>query len=51
MYVPKWYVNNESKKIEKLYYKYRKLMFAEAYRILDDEALAEDAVSEAFFQV
>lgn len=44
-------INNESKKIEKLYYKYRKLMFAEAYQILDDEALAEDAVSEAFVRI
>lgn len=38
-------------KIEKLYYMYRNLMFTEAYRILNDKALAEDAVSESFVRI
>lgn len=38
-------------KVEKLYYEYRKLMYKEAYAILDDKTLAEDAVSESFIRI
>ena len=39
------------KKLERLYYEYRNLMFMEANRILNDKALAEDAVSESFVRI
>jgi len=42
---------SERTKAETLYYKYRKLMFKEAYQIINDIALAEDCVSEAFIRV
>lgn len=38
-------------KVEKLYYEYRKLMYKEAYAILEDKTLAEDAVSESFIRI
>lgn len=38
-------------KIERLFYKYRNLMFREAYFILNDSHLAEDAVSESFIRI
>lgn len=38
-------------KVEKLYYQYRKLMYKEAYAILEDKTLAEDAVSESFIRI
>lgn len=46
--------NDEETKEEKiafLYDKYSKLMKAEAYKILNDHALAEDAVHQAFIKV
>lgn len=38
-------------KFERLYYKYRKLMYVSAKEILKDDALAEDAVHEAFIKL
>lgn len=38
-------------KIERLYYAYRKLMYKEAFRILNNHTLAEDAVSESFIRI
>ena len=38
-------------KLERLYYKYRDIMFAEAYKVLKEKNLAEDAVSEAFIRI
>ena len=35
-------------KAERLYYNYRTLMYTEAFRILQDKHLAEDAVQESF---
>ena len=34
-------------KAERLYEKYRYLMYSEAYKILQDERLAEDAVQQS----
>lgn len=42
---------NNSDKIEKLYDKYKSLMYKEAYRILNDNGLAEDAVHQSFIKV
>lgn len=41
----------ERTKAEQLYYKYRKLMYKEAYAIINDITLAEDCVSEAFVRI
>lgn len=38
-------------KVERLYYAYRKLLYKEAYAILNDKHLAEDAVSETFIRI
>lgn len=38
-------------KAEALYYEYRRLMYKEAYEILKDKMLAEDAVSESFIRI
>ena len=38
-------------KVERLYYKYRNLMYKEAYEILEDTYLAEDAVAESFIRI
>ncbi len=38
-------------KFERLYYKYRRLMFTCAKEILKDDVLAEDAVHEAFLRL
>lgn len=38
-------------KVEKLYYTYRNTMYEEAYNVLNDQSLAEDAVSEAFVRI
>lgn len=38
-------------KVEKLYYTYRNTMYEEAYNVLNDSSLAEDAVSEAFVRI
>lgn len=38
-------------KAERLYFKYRNLMFKEAFAILDDKTLAEDAIMESFERV
>lgn len=38
-------------KVERLYYDHRKLMYKEAYLILRDKHLAEDALSEAFVKI
>lgn len=42
---------DKADKITKLYDKYSKLMRAEAYNILKDYALAEDAVHQAFIKI
>ena len=42
---------SDSKKIEELYYKYRSIMYKEAYKILQDSGLSEDAVQQAFIKV
>lgn len=50
-------MNNEIKnnqihnKIEHLFHTYKKLMFKEAYFILNDKYLAEDAVMESFIRI
>lgn len=41
----------EKSKFEKIYFRYRKLMFYCANQILQDEKLAEDAVQEAFLKI
>ncbi len=41
----------EKTKFEKLYTKYRRLMFCAAYDILNDAQSAEDAVHEAFIRI
>lgn len=41
----------EKEKFEKLYYKYRNLMFWVANDVLKDDWLAEDAVNEAFIRI
>lgn len=41
----------EKSKFEKLYYKYRNLMYYCAREILKDDRLAEDAVQEAFLRL
>lgn len=41
----------DSLKVERLYFTYRKLMCKEAYDILRDWHLAEDAVSESFIRI
>lgn len=41
----------EKSKFEKIYYKYRNLMYYCAREILKDDQLAEDAVQEAFFKL
>lgn len=38
-------------KVERLYDTYRKLLYKEAYAILNDKHLAEDAVSETFIRI
>ena len=38
-------------KFERLYYKYRRLMFTCAKEILKDDVLAEDTVHEAFLRL
>lgn len=38
-------------KAERLYYNYRTLMYTEAFRILQDKHLAEDAVQESFERI
>lgn len=42
---------NKKTKLEKLYYTYRQQMFQEAFSILEDKSLAEDAVSESFVRI
>lgn len=43
--------NNSNKKIEILYNKYRNLMYSEAFKILKEQQLAEDAVQQAFIKI
>jgi len=43
--------SNDEEKIRRLYINYRKLMFKEAYAILKDHALAEDAVHNSFVKI
>lgn len=43
--------NDNNSKLEKLYYTYRSLMYTEAYRILSDRSLSEDAVNESFIRI
>ncbi len=42
---------NKKTKLENLYYTYRQSMFQEAFSILEDKSLAEDAVSESFVRI
>ena len=42
---------NKKNKVETLYYTYRHIMFKEAFEILKDQSLAEDAVNESFIRV
>lgn len=42
---------DDKDKFEKLYYKYRQLMYDIAYRRLEDPGMAEECVQEAFFYV
>ncbi len=42
---------HKSTKLERLYYKYRYIMYTEAYNILQDSHLAEDALSESFLRI
>lgn len=42
---------NRREKVEKLYRMYKNIMFKEAFDILNDEMLAEDAVSESFVRM
>ena len=44
-------MNAANDKIEQLFYKYQKLMYREAYNILNDAALAEDAIQQTFIKV
>ena len=44
-------MNNHDDKIEALYQKYKRLMYREAYRILNDAALTEDAIQQSFMKV
>ncbi len=46
-----FYKRKEKSKLERLYDKYSRIMYIEAYRILNDKALSEDAVSDAFARV
>lgn len=41
----------QKNKFEKLYYRYRNLMYYIAFQVLGDEKDSEDAVQEAFFRV
>lgn len=41
----------ERTKVEQLYFEYRKLMYKEAYEVLRDKNLSEDAVSESFIRI
>ena len=41
----------ERSKVEKLYYRYRQLMYREAYMILNDQYLAEESVHESFVRI
>lgn len=43
--------NEQRKKIERLYYKYRNALYREAYSILHNETLSEDAVSDTFEKI
>lgn len=43
--------SNASAKLERLYEKYKNMMHAVAYRILKDNALAEDAVHQSFVKI
>lgn len=42
---------DDKKAFEKLYYEKRNLMYAVAFRILNNESLAEEAVNDAFLSV
>lgn len=42
---------DERSKVERLFYKYKTLMHREAYKILKNEDLAEDAVTESFIRI
>ena len=43
--------NDDRLKVERLYFEYRKLMYKEAYDILQDRFLAEDAIHESFIRI
>lgn len=42
---------NDRSKAERLYEQYRYLMYSEAYKILQDKHLAEDAVQQSFIKI
>ena len=46
-------IENEDNRLkaERLYEQYRYLMFSEAYEILQDKSLAEDAVQQAIIKI
>ncbi len=44
-------VESKSRKVEILYDKYKNLMYKEAYRILADAGLAEDAIHQSFIKI
>lgn len=43
--------NDDRDKVMRLYEKYRKLMYKEAYQILHDHSLTEDAIHDSFVKV
>ena len=43
--------DNDKNKFEYIYEKYKRLLWHKAYEILRDQALAEDAASEAFLRI
>lgn len=43
--------DEQKNKFEKLYYRYRNLMFHIAFQVLNNERDAEDSVQEAFFRI
>lgn len=51
MSLPSSVNRNNQFKIERLYEQYRSLMYSEAYKILQDRRLAEDAVQQSFIKI
>ena len=42
---------NTAQKVERLYQKYKNLMYHEAFQILKDHAQAEDAIHQSFVKI